>query len=90
MSGDLEPLVLDLVEWVARVPRSYAEVFDTWRTSCPRLPVWEEACDRGLVARESAPGRGVLVRVTASGREFLRAHGRPLPAATEPVRLAAE
>jgi hypothetical protein len=90
MSGDLEPLVLDLVEWVAREPRSYAEVFDTWRTSCPRLPVWEEACDRGLVARENAPGRSVLVVVTPAGRRFLQLHGRRLPPSSEAVRQAAE
>lgn len=90
MADDLEPLVLDLVEWVARAPRSYAEVFDTWRTSCPRLPVWEEACDRGLVVRDSAPGRGVQVVVTAAGRRFLQLHGRRLPSSSEPVRQAAE
>jgi hypothetical protein len=90
MSNDLEPLILDLVEWVAQAPRSYAEVFDTWRTSCPRLPVWEEACDRGLVARNSVPGRAVLVTVTPAGRKFLRLHRRPLRTSSEPVRQAAE
>ena len=77
MSGELDALVLDLVEWVAREPRSYAEVFDAWRTSCPRLSVWEEACDRGLVARTSVPGRGALVVATTSGRKLLQQHGRP-------------
>jgi hypothetical protein len=81
MSGELDALVLDLVEWVAREPRSYAEVFDAWRTSCPRLPVWEEACDRGLVARTSVPGRGALVVATTSGCKFLQQHGRPSAAA---------
>jgi hypothetical protein len=81
MSGELDALVLDLVEWVAREPRSYAEVFDAWRTSCPRLPVWEEACDRGLVARTSIPGRGALVVATTAGRKFLQQHGRPSAAA---------
>ena len=88
MSNDLESLVLDLVEWVAREPRSYAEVFDVWRTSCPRLPVWEEACDRGFVARTSVPGRGALVVATISGRKFLQQHGRPSNAAL-PERGAA-
>jgi len=88
MSGGLDALVLDLVEWVAREPRSYAEVFDAWRTSCPRLPVWEEACDRGLVARTSVPGRGALVVATTSGRKFLQQHGR-LSAAAVPERGAA-
>jgi hypothetical protein len=88
MSGELDALVLDLVEWVAREPRSYAEVFDAWRTSCPRLPVWEEACDRGLVARTSVPGRGALVVATTSGRKLLQQHGRP-SVAVVPERGAA-
>jgi len=36
MSETADALVLDLVEWVARQPRPYAEVIATWRTSCPR------------------------------------------------------
>ena len=41
-----DPLVLDLVEWIAREPRLYSEVIETWRTSCPRLTIWEDAVDR--------------------------------------------
>jgi hypothetical protein len=89
VSDDIEALVIDLVEWVASEPRSYAEVFDTWRTSCPRLPVWEEACDRGLVARRSSASGAAIVMVTDTGRQFLRTHRRPRPAASEPTRLAA-
>lgn len=73
---DNATLVTDLVEWVAKAPRSYAEVMDAWRTSCPRLPIWEEAVDRGLVAREYSPERGATVAVTPGGWEFLRARGR--------------
>jgi hypothetical protein len=71
-----EALVFDLVEWIAREPRSYAEVIDAWRTSCPRLTVWEDAVDRGLVKREAASGGGTQVVVTDSGRRFLRDHPR--------------
>ena len=71
-----EALVFDLVEWVAREPRSYADVIDAWRTSCPRLTVWEDAVDRGLVKRETASGRGTQVVVTDSGRRFLRDQAR--------------
>jgi hypothetical protein len=53
----LEPLVLDLIEWIAKEPRTYAEVMEAWRTSCPKLAVWEEAIDRGFVERPAA-GRG--------------------------------
>ncbi|MBV9561801.1 MAG: hypothetical protein JOY90_15340 [Bradyrhizobium sp.] len=71
-----DPLVLDFVEWVAREPRAYAEVIATWKTSCPRLTIWEDAADQGLVARESIAGFGVVVAVTEAGEQFLRAHGR--------------
>ncbi len=62
----LRPLVCDLLEWIAKSPRTYEEVMEGWRTSCPRLPVWEECTDRRLVARR---GRGV--ELTERGRSFL-------------------
>ena len=71
-----DPLVLDFVEWIARRPRPYAEVVETWRTSCPRLTIWEDAADGGYVAREAIAGAGTIVTVTASGEQLLRAHGR--------------
>ena len=76
MDDSTDPLVLDLVEWIAREPRLYAEVIETWRTSCPRLTIWEDAVDRGFVTRETSAGSGVRVAVTADGARFLRAHGR--------------
>lgn len=76
MSERLDPLILDLVEWVAREPRAYADVMDAWRTSCPRLTVWEDAVDRGFVARERADGAAISVVVTPAGRQFLTDHGR--------------
>jgi hypothetical protein len=71
----LDPLVLDLVEWVAREPRPYADVLDAWRTSCPRLTVWEDAVDRGLVVRQHSQA-GVMVKATPAGQYFLQQHGR--------------
>ena len=66
MADTLTPLICDLLEWLERAPRSHAEVMDGWKTSCPRLPVWEEATDNGYVARRD--GR---VEVTERGRAFL-------------------
>lgn len=77
MAIENKALVLDLVEWIAKQPRSYAEVMDAWRTSCPRLPIWEDACDSGLVTQEST-GSTTIVRVTAAGETFLRSE-RPRP-----------
>ena len=71
-----DPLVLDLVEWIARQPRLYSDVIETWRTSCPRLTIWEDAVDRGYVTREVVAGLGIRVVVTADGARFLRAQGR--------------
>lgn len=76
MPEKLDPLILDLVEWVAREPRAYADVMDAWRTSCPRLTVWEDAVDRGFVARERADGAAINVVITPTGRQFLADHGR--------------
>jgi hypothetical protein len=75
MTDPSDPLVLDLVEWVAREPRLYADVIETWRTSCPRLTIWEDAVDRGYVARRPTVG-GLRVMVTEGGAKFLREHGR--------------
>jgi len=82
MNSVLDPLVLDFVEWIAKEPRAYADVLDAWRTSCPRLTVWEDAVDRGYVVRRSINGQGTRVEVTASGERFLRENGRTAPAAS--------
>jgi hypothetical protein len=66
----VEALVLDLLEWLAQRDRTYEEVMDAWRTSCPKLPVWEDANDRGLVRREEVNGRS-LIRLTEPGRVLL-------------------
>jgi len=79
MTSTVDALILDLLEWIAAGPRSYEEVMEAWRTSCPRLPVWEDASDRGFVERERSDGEGVRVLLTPAGREFLRANGRGQP-----------
>ena len=71
-----ESLVLDLVEWVARKPKPIDVVLDAWRTSCPRLPVWEDAVDCGYVTRMHVDGEGVMVSVSGEGIDFLRSRGR--------------
>jgi hypothetical protein len=75
MTDTVEPLILDLLEWIGPTPRPYAEVMDAWRTSCPRLPVWEEANARGFVTREHRPGVGAFIAVSQEGLEHL-AHNR--------------
>jgi hypothetical protein len=72
MADNLNDLVLDLLEWLGTSPRPYSEVLDAWRTSCPRLPVWEEANDRGFIQRGNEPGRGQFVSVSAAGTEYVQ------------------
>lgn len=62
-----ESLVLDLLEWIGPRARPHGDVMEAWRTSCPRLAIWEVALEAGLVeVRDRA------VSVTAAGFEFLR------------------
>ena len=70
MTDTVENLILDLVEWVGRKERTYQETMDAWRTSCPKLPVWEDATERGLVERGFANGR-MVVGATPAGLAFL-------------------
>jgi hypothetical protein len=71
----VEALIIDLLEWVAKREHSYEEVMDAWRTSCPKLPVWEDANDRGLVTIEDVQGREI-VKITSSGLALLDHHAR--------------
>jgi hypothetical protein len=71
MSDTVENLILDLLEWLGSKERTYRDTMDAWRTSCPRLPVWEDANDRGLVETEYANGES-LVRVTPAGLALLQ------------------
>ena len=75
MTETVEALVLDLLAWVSLRERSYEETMEAWRTSCPWLPVWEDANELGLICVESRNGR-LVVRVTAGGREFLKQRRR--------------
>jgi hypothetical protein len=67
----VEALILDLLDWVAERDRSYEEVMAAWRTSCPKLPVWEDATDRGYVKTKNG-----IVSITASGHAFRAATTR--------------
>ncbi len=68
-----ESLILDLVEWVAREPRPYLEAIEAWKTSCPRLTVWEDATDLGYITRRAIDK---TVAVTPQGEAFLKSMGR--------------
>ena len=70
MSETIDALLYDMLAWLARGAQPYADVMDAWRTSCPRLTVWEDAVERGLVERARID-RIAMVRITSEGRAFL-------------------
>jgi D-3-phosphoglycerate dehydrogenase len=73
MKDPVEALIVDLLEWIGPRPRRYTEVLEAWRTSCPRLPVWEEANARGFIERRHEPGCEADVLLSSLGRSYLRA-----------------
>jgi hypothetical protein len=73
-----DALTRQLLTWAAERPRTYGEAMDDWRTSCPRLPIWEDAVDARLIeVLPLAGGRPAErpVRVTPKGRALLDARG---------------
>jgi hypothetical protein len=76
MTDTVDNLIVDLLEWLGTTPRPYSEVLDAWRTSCPRLPVWEEANDRGYIERHHVPGWGQFISVSPAGTECLQTSRR--------------
>ena len=59
-------LTRQLLEWIAGGTYTYAEALETWRSSCPRHTIWEDALEAGLIDSD-----GGVVRLTAAGRTFL-------------------
>jgi len=74
MNDPVQPLVLDLLEWIGPGSRPYDEVMEAWRTSCPRLPVWETANERGLIDRAHNQISGATVSVSKLGKQVLAEH----------------
>jgi len=69
-------LTLQFLTWVADRPRTYGEAMDRWRTTCPRLSIWEDALIEGLVQIENRAGMprdASAVTLTRRGRALLDA-----------------
>jgi hypothetical protein len=82
-------LMLQLLNWVASRPRTYAEAIDAWRTSCPRLSVWDDALIDGLIqvnARGRTPEAEVVL--TPRGRALLDVNQVHDPVPSSPAAAA--
>ena len=42
-------LTRQMLEWIDERPRTYTETLEAWKTSCPRLTIWEDGIGDGLV-----------------------------------------
>jgi len=62
-------IMIQFLTWVADRPRSYTQAMEAWRSTCPRLSVWEDAIIDGLVRIENDPQR--TVDLTERGRAVL-------------------
>ena len=66
-------IMVQFLAWVAEREHTYAEAMEAWRTSCPRLSVWEDASLDGLVRLEADDQRRTVVRLSPRGRAVLAA-----------------
>jgi hypothetical protein len=62
-------IMIQFLAWIADRPRNYAQTMDAWRSSCPRLSVWEDAIIEGLIRIDSDTNR--CVRLTPRGSAAL-------------------
>jgi hypothetical protein len=66
-------LTLQLLTWIATQPRTYADAMEAWRTSCPRMPIWEDAVSEGLIeVNGSGAMRDRRVTLSARGQTLLK------------------
>lgn len=75
MPDSVSPLTLQFLEWVSGRRRTYADVMEAWRTTCPRHSVWEDATIDGLVQFDG--GDPETVTLTPLGRAVLESGARP-------------
>jgi hypothetical protein len=79
-------LLLQFLDWVSSRPRTYAEARDAWRSSCPRLTVWEDALIDGLIQIVSGgPSQPAAVTLTPRGEALLNGNAPQRPAPTGPA-----
>ena len=84
MSDQLAAPVRQFLQWVTERPRTYADVMDEWRSSCPRLTVWEDASIAGYVALEGGPVEADGIAQVGQERVFQPALGFELPCHFDP------
>ena len=68
--------VIEFLTWVSLRPRTYGEAMESWRSTCPRLSVWEDALAEGLIHIETGAALDqAKVTLTDRGRALLHGKG---------------
>ena len=67
-----DSLTLQLLDWLAEKPRSYADIMEAWKTTCPRFTIWEDACDSGFVERQTGDLFGLSLKGSDARRRSSR------------------
>jgi hypothetical protein len=69
----MSTLTKQFLTWVSERPRTYGEAMEAWRSTCPRLSIWEDALGDELVRLETDTGGLSQCRVvlTERGRSLL-------------------
>lgn len=90
MPDPADALTLQFLVWVAERPRTYAQAMDAWRSTCPRLSIWEDAILDGLVGVAGGTTRNLSrVVLTPKGRARLHSgHAMSAAPVAEPPRVA--
>jgi hypothetical protein len=79
-------LMREFLTWVSSRRRTYAAAMEAWRSSCPRLTVWEDALLAGLIQIESGgPLQQSEVTLTPRGRSVLDGNQTDALASTGPA-----
>lgn len=73
MDSSHKALTLQMLQWIDQKNHSYADVLDVWKSTCPRLAIWEDACADGLV--EAGSGMSGVVSLSEKGRRVLDTGG---------------
>lgn len=72
MCDPQKALTYEFLSWLSVRPRTYDDVMEAWRTSCPRHTVWEDCVSAGYVQIErQARGERPSVSLTPEGRAAL-------------------
>ena len=72
MNAAAKGVMLQFLSWLSIRPRTYGEAMETWKSSCPRYTVWEDALADGLIeVAKSEVVRTARVTLTDRGKLML-------------------